>query len=327
LHPMNSMMDPVDRSEIDMSIRASLISFVIKHTLRKQFDELSDVQAMRDAMARSGALGGKLPDKVTIVPQAIGDIAAEWVTLENIDQNKVILYLHGGGYIVGSAEGYRDIAWRLAELAKCRVLFVDYRLAPEHPFPAAVEDATEAYRWLLEQGFDPKQIALCGDSAGGGLSIATAVNLKNLGLPQPACAMLMSPWVDLACTGESIQANDGIDCMLTAKALNTMASFYLGERDRKAPLASPLYADLGGLCPMTIHVGSEEVLYSDSERITEQLTAAGGRAELEVWSKMPHVFPVLAARIPEGKRALEKMAAYFVQQTEAQQSLQEADPA
>ena len=310
-----------------MSIRASLISFVIRHTIRKQFNEMGDVPALRDNLARSGAMGGKLPGKVTIVPQPIGDLEAEWVTLENIDQNKVILYLHGGGYIVGNAEGYRDIAWRLAELAKCRVLFVDYRLAPENPFPAALEDATAAYRFLLEEGFAPNQIALCGDSAGGGLSIATAVNLKNLGLPQPACAMLMSPWVDLALTGETISSNDGADCMLTAKALESMANHYLGNRDRKAPLASPLYADLSGLCPMTIHVGSNEVLYSDSERIAEGITAAGGRAELEVWAKMPHVFPVLAARIPEGKVALAKMADFFLRHTDSAISSGEATPA
>lgn len=291
-----------------MSIRASLISFVLKHTIRKQFDQLEDVQALRDVMKNSEGMSGSIPDKVKIVPQPLGDLAMDWVTLENTDQNRVILYLHGGGYVVGTAEGYRDINWRLAEAAGCRVLFVDYRLAPENPFPAAVDDATAAYRWLLEEGFEPQNIALCGDSAGGGLSMALLVNLKNLGLPQPGCAMLMSPWVDLSGSGQSVVDNDGVDCMLTAKSLNTMASNYLGDRDRTAPLASPLFAELSGLCPISVHVGSTEVLYSDSERLVEKILAAGGKAELEVWPKMPHVFPIFAGRIPEGKEALIKMA-------------------
>ena len=301
-----------------MSIRASLISLVMKFTIRKQFDQLEDAVALREALDSSAGLGGKLPDQVTVVPQSIGELPTEWICVEGIDQNKVILYLHGGGYVVGGPDGYRDVAWRLSELAGCRVLFVDYRLAPENPFPAAVEDATVAYRWLLAEGFLPENIGLCGDSAGGGLSVATSVNLKNLGLPQPACAMLMSPWVDLASTGESVEYNNGLDCILTPRALGKFAEFYLGDRDRKAPLASPLYADLSGLCPMMIHVGSTEILYSDSERLAEGLTAAGGKAELEVWPKMPHVFPVFAARIPEGKAALQKMADYFKRETAAE---------
>ncbi len=291
-----------------MSIRASLISFIMKHTIRKQFDQLEDVPALREAMKNSEQLSGKLPDKVAVVPQALGDLPMDWLTLDETDQNRVIMYLHGGGYIVGSAAGYRDICWRLAELAGCRVLFVDYRLAPENPFPAAVEDATAAYRWLLDEGYHPSQIAICGDSAGGGLSVATLLNLKNLGLPLPACAMLMSPWVDLSLSGNSMKDFDGTDCILTAQALKKMADNYLGERDRQAPLASPLFGDLSELCPISVHVGSQEVLYSDSERLVEGVLAAGGQAEIEVWHKMPHVFPVFAARIPEGKLALEKMA-------------------
>lgn len=288
----------------------------MKHTIRKQFDQLDDVQVMRDLMNNSSRLGGSLPANVAIVPQTVDELNMDWVTLEHVDQSRVILYLHGGGYVVGSAEGYRDINWRLADAAGCRVLFVDYRLAPESPFPAAVEDATRAYRWLLDEGFEPGKIAVCGDSAGGGLSMALLVNLKNLGLPLPGCGMLMSPWVDLSGSGPSIETYDGVDAILTARALNTMAEKYLGDRDRTAPLASPLFADLSKLCPISVHVGSEEVLYSDSERLVEGVLAAGGQAELEVWAKMPHVFPVFASRIPEGREALEKMANFCRKHTE-----------
>ena len=301
-----------------MSIRAALLSFVMKHTLRKQFDQMDDVQAMRDLLRDSGGLSAAIPDKVAVVPQALDGLSMDWVTLDEVEQDRVIIYLHGGGYVVGTPEAYRDICWRLAEAAGCRVLFVDYRLAPENPFPAAVEDATAAYRWLLDQGFSPNNIAICGDSAGGGLSTALLVNLKNLGLPQPGCAMLMSPWVDLSCSGDSVTEFDGVDCMLTARSLNTMAEKYLGDRDRQAPLASPLFADLSGLCPISVHVGSQEVLYSDAERLVEKVLAAGGKADLEVWNKMPHVFPVFASRIPEGRVALEKMASFCRQHTASQ---------
>jgi acetyl esterase/lipase len=193
-----------------------------------------------------------------------------------------------------------------------RVLMVDYRLAPEDPFPAAVDDATNCYRWLVNEGFDPERIAIGGDSAGGGLAAALLVNLKNLGLPRPGCAILLSPWTDLSVSGESVKSNAKADVVLTERALVTMADHYLGERDRKAPLASPLFADLAGLPPILVQVGSTEILFSDSEAFVKKVKTAGGKVTLEIFPKMPHVFQVFAARIPEGRDAIKKLGQFLL---------------
>jgi len=298
-----------------MSIRAALISFFMKRTIKKQFDAIDDVVAFRESMSESGNLSGSVPDRVSSTPQTINGVPCEWVTLEETDQNRVLLYLHGGGYVFGGPDSHRDIAWRLAEAAGMRVLVADYRLAPENPFPAAVDDATACYRWLLEEGFSANEIAIGGDSAGGGLAAATMIQLKNLGLPQPRCGILLSPWLDLTVSGQSVETNAEDDAMLTANALTTMAKHYLGDWDRKAPLASPLFADLSGLPPILIHVGSTEILLSDSERFTERLNAAGSSVRLDIWPKMPHVFQVFAARVPEGKQAIAQLGEFLRQNT------------
>ncbi len=294
-----------------MSIRAALISFMMKRTIKKQFDNLTDVAAFRESMASASQLTGKIPPDVAMTPQPADGVPCEWVTVDGIEQDKVLLYLHGGGYVFGSPESHRDLTWRLAAAARIRVLAVDYRLAPEHPFPAAVDDATRSYRWLLAEGFSPEDICIGGDSAGGGLAVATLVNLKNLGLPQPAGCILLSPWTDLSGSGESVKTNASADAMLTEKALHNMAGHYLGELDRTAALASPLFADLSGLAPMLVHVGSTEILLSDSERLVERVQAAGGEISLQIWPKMPHVFQIFAARIPEAKQAIEQLAQFI----------------
>jgi monoterpene epsilon-lactone hydrolase len=223
----------------------------------------------------------------------------------------VILYFHGGGYVFGDPDSHRDIAWRLGKESGSKVLVVDYRLAPEHRFPAAVDDAAASYRWLLQQGFAPDRIAVAGDSAGGGLAVALMVTLKNLGIDLPKVAVLMSPWVDLAMTGTSMVDNAKSDVMLSPEAISIFASYYLGDTNPKAPLASPVFADLSGLPPTLVLVGSKEVLLSDSETLVEKINTAGGDARLSVWPKMPHVFPILASVIPEGKKAVLDMADFL----------------
>jgi len=298
-----------------MSIRASLISFILKRTLKKQFDTVGDVVSFRQKMADAGDLGGKTPGRISITPQTINGVSCEWVTSEQTDQNRVLIYLHGGGYVFGSPESHRGLAWRLAEESCMRVLMVDYRLAPEHPFPAALDDATTCYRWLLDEGFASDEIAIAGDSAGGGLALAALVNMKNLGLNLPRCGFLLSPWVDLSASGSSVESNAAADVMLTPNALHTMAQHYLGELDRKAPLASPLFADLSGLPPLLIHVGSTEILLSDAERLKDKILAAGGEVTLKVWPKMPHVFQVFASRIPEGIDAIKELSNFLKDET------------
>ncbi len=308
-----------------MSIRASLATLFFRMTIKKQMANLEDPATMRGA---AGGPGGKTPEEVKTETVNAGGVPAEWViwpaegaSAETpASEDSVLIYFHGGGYVFGSPDSHREIAWRLSQACGMRVLNVDYRLAPESIFPAAVEDATAVYRWILDQGVSPANIVLGGDSAGGGLATALMVNIKNLGLTQPAAALLMSPWVDLAMTGESMARNAGADPMLSPDAIKRFADFYLGDSDPRAPLASPLFADLANLPPVYVAVGSTEVLLSDSETLVEKINAAGGNATLRVWPKMPHVFPVFAGLIPEGKEAIASMAAFVKQHIGASHS-------
>ncbi len=291
-----------------MSIRASLISFFMRHTLKKQMANFDDPEEVRGASSLPGA---KIPESVTVTAVDAGGVSAEWISPDTANEDSALLYLHGGGYVFGGLDSHRDIACRLAQAAGVRTLLLDYRLAPEYRFPAALEDATAAYRWLLDGGHSADRLALAGDSAGGGLSVALMSQLKSLELPLPKAAVLMSPWADLANTGESVSRFAAKDAMISPQAVEKFASLYLGDQDPKHPLASPLYADLSGLPPIQVLVGSEEVLLSDSERLVAGIISAGGQADLAVWPKMPHVFPILAGVIPEGRRAVDDMSAFI----------------
>ena len=302
--------DSAAEGRIGMSIRASIISLMMRHTIKKQLGAFDDVELLRAQMA-TGALVPKLPSQVIAEAVDAGGVPAEWVSWAGNDTTGVLLYFHGGGYVFGGPDSHRDLAGRLARQANLRVLVVDYRLAPEHEFPAAVDDALASYQWLLASDVSADNIVVAGDSAGGGLAASLLVNLRHQGLPEPAAAVLISPWVDLACTGQSLEFNAKSDAMLTLSALQKMSYHYLGGRDPTTPLASPLYADLNGLPPMLVIVGSTEVLLSDAERFIEKVNAAGGAAELSVWPKMPHVFPLFASRIPEGVQAITEISAFL----------------
>ncbi len=187
-----------------------------------------------------------------IEPLDAGGAPAEWVTAPGASGDAALLYLHGGGYVIGAPETHRELASRISLAAGCRVLVLDYRLAPEDPFPAAVEDAANAYRWLLSQGFEPSRLAIAGDSAGGGLTVATLVSVRDSGLPLPACAACISPWVDLESLGESMLTKRGVDPMVSRQGLLDLGALYLHGADPRSPLAAPLYADVRGLPPMLV---------------------------------------------------------------------------
>ncbi|ASL43588.1 Monoterpene epsilon-lactone hydrolase [Burkholderia sp. AD24] len=221
-----------------------------------------------------------------------------------------VLFCHGGGYYFCSPKTHRSIVFGLAVRAKAAVFSLDYRLAPEHRFPAALDDATAAYRQLLADGIAPESIVIAGDSAGGGLALATLVALRDAGDPMPAGALLFSPWTDLAATGASIRSNDGLDPMFSGRAIAPAAQLYLGETPATHPHASPVYADLRGLPPLFMMAGSTEVLLDDSRRVADNARAAGVDCEFEVWEKMPHVWPIFAPFIPEANRALDRSAAF-----------------
>jgi epsilon-lactone hydrolase len=256
-----------------------------------------------------------VPADVTCERVDAGGVPAEWIVAPEARRARVILYLHGGGYVMGSIKTHRALAVDLSRAAAARVLLIDYRLAPEHPFPAAVDDATAAYRWLLAHGVQPARLAIAGDSAGGGLTVATLVALRDAGTAMPAAGVCLSPWVDLEGIGESMTSKAAVDPMVQRDGLKRMASFYLGGHDPRTPLAAPLYADLSGLPPLLIQVGTAETLRDDSTRLAERARKAGVAVELEEWEDMIHVFQAFAMLLPEGRQAIEKIGAFVRERT------------
>ena len=239
----------------------------------------------------------------------IGQCNADWVTVPVSREDRVILYLHGGGYVIGSNVGFREFASRLAQANRARVCLLDYRLAPEHPFPAAVDDAVAAFGWLLDQGVDPAGITVAGDSAGGGLTLATLLTLRDAGGPQAACGVCFSPWADLAGTGASAQPGAVDDPLVTDGLLADMSQAYAGE-DLRNPLASPLYADYEGLPPLFLLVGDREMLLDDATRVADKARNAGVDVSYFQGDGLVHVWPVLAPTAPESEAALEQMAGF-----------------
>lgn len=218
-------------------------------------------------------------------------VHGEWIEVKQVASARVILYLHGGAYYMGSCESHRSLCWRLARAAKARVLLIEYRLAPEDPFPAAVEDAVGVYKELIHGGeYTPASIAIAGDSAGGGLTAATLLSLRDANIELPACAVLLSPWTDLAGTGESMTTRASYDPWLDPDSIRKAPALYTSEETLTHPLASPLYADLHGLPPLLIHVGDHECLLDDSTRFAEKAEAAGVDVTLHIWDEMWHVF-------------------------------------
>jgi acetyl esterase/lipase len=243
-------------------------------------------------------------------PIQAGGVPSEWVSAPDADAGRAVLYLHGGGYVIGSINTHRALAARLSRAAKARVLVIDYRLAPEHPHPAAVDDAVAAYRWMLSTGLKPTRIAVAGDSAGGGLTVATLVAIRDAKLATPGASACLSPWVDLEGIGESMTTKAAVDPMVQKEGLIGMAKAYLGGKDPRTPLAAPLYADLSGLPPLLIQVGTAETLLDDSTRIAERARKAGVKVTLEPWENMIHVFQLFAPMLDEGQQAIDKIGAF-----------------
>jgi acetyl esterase/lipase len=250
-----------------------------------------------------------MPAGVTFEPGSVGGIAGEWAKASGVPAARTLLYLHGGGYIACSPKTYRSLTGAYARLGFA-VFTPDYRLAPDHPFPAAIEDAEAAWHGLVALGHAPGSLVVSGDSAGGGLTLALLLSLRDKGQALPAAAVLFSPWTDLAATGASVAANANREAMLWGPGLQAAASVYLGGADPKTPLASPLYADLRGLPPLLIHCGNREVLLDDSVRLAERARAAGVRVELRIWPVVSHVWQ-LVPFVPEAGESM-RIAAGFL---------------
>lgn len=252
----------------------------------------------------------KVADDIAVEQVTVAGRAAEWLRAPALQRQHAILYLHGGGYVMGSPNTHRSLAGEISRAARAAVLLVDYRLAPEHPFPAAVEDGVASYRWLLEQGFAPHALAIAGDSAGGGLTVATLISARDQGLPLPAAAVCISPWSDLTCSNDSYRTRAEADPMVTPD-ITAMAQLYLQGTDPKHPYASPNFADLHSLPPLLIHVGRDEVLLDDAIKLHEKAQADGVNSTLEVWDDMIHVWHAFHPMLPEGKQAIARVGAFL----------------
>jgi acetyl esterase/lipase len=268
--------------------------------------DVHELRALMDSWVGDGA-----PADATVEEVDANGVPAEWVRADGCRRDAALLYLHGGGYCIGSVRSHRGLAAHLSRAADVSVLLVDYRLAPEHPHPAAVEDATAAYRYLLGCGFDAHRLAVAGDSAGGGLTFTTLLSLRDHALPMPAAAVAISPWTDLGCNSPTFDTRAELDPMCSAVGLKRMADWFLNGQDPFDPLAAPVHADLTGLPPVLVHVGDHEVLLDDSKQIVERARAVGVDATLEVWPEMIHVWHAFVGVVPESADAVDRVGEYL----------------
>lgn len=291
------------------SLRSLLVSWFLKRQfkpklVRPDFDPVRLRKALDRDMGKRKPAAGVRVDTVTHA-----DVRGEWNTPGNNTTPRVILYCHGGGYLFGSPLSYRAFTTQLARATDTRVFVLDYRLAPEHPFPAAADDVLRAYRWLLKTT-PPERIILAGDSAGGGLSLSLLVQIRQQGLPMPSAAVLLSPYTDLQASGASLDTNSDTCAMFSGDAIRRAASLYLAGADALDTRASPLYTELTGFPPMLIYVSDSEVLRDDGLRIAEKAGAAGVDVQLRVWRGQPHVWPLFAPLLPEANTVLNEIADY-----------------
>jgi monoterpene epsilon-lactone hydrolase len=238
-----------------------------------------------------------------------------WATPQNWDGESAIVYLYGGGYVISSPHSRRKLAGHLTNASRARALIPRYHLAPERPFPSAVEDAAANYRWLLSKGYRPERVVIAGDSSAGGLAVATMLKLRGDGTSLPAGGVPISPWVDLACTGETLETNAAADLTATKASLMRMASQYLDGANPRTPLASPLYADLSGLPPLLIVVGGDEALLDDSVRLARAAGMAGVDTTLYIGAGMQHIFPIYCGVMPEADAAVTMIGAWIRDRT------------
>jgi epsilon-lactone hydrolase len=244
---------------------------------------------------------GRFPKTVQSKTTTIDHIPAEWLIPAQTDVQSAMLYLHGGGYMAGSIKSYRATAGQIAEAGKIRTLLIEYRLAPENPFPAALQDALLAYEWLQRNGYE--KIIIAGDSAGAGLALSTVISLRGKQASMPALVICISPWLDVEPTGESMITNARLDPMLKKDDLK-VCRYYIGQNDPHDPLISPLYADFTGFPAIALLVGSDEILLSDSTRLAERAKEAGVDVQIKIWQGMWHVFPFFAPFVPESTQAI-----------------------
>jgi len=272
----------------------------------KPKETATDMRLMLDGFFARFAM----PDDVAVEDVEVGEVAGRWITAAGSNPDRVILLLHGGGFSAGSLTSHQRLGADLSSACGTRVLLIEYRLAPEHPFPAGLDDCVLAYRWLLDQGFKPGHLAIAGDSAGGGLAVSTALCLKEDGLDQPAALIALSPWVNMACDGETMDSKAKDDPVATQASLLRAANDYLNGHDNKDPLVSPVFGDLRGLPPLFIQVGSREILLDDSRKLAVRARADDVPVRLEEWPGLFHVWHMMADWLTDGRRAIAGVGAF-----------------
>jgi acetyl esterase/lipase len=288
--------------------------------LRKAISmDISQIAGLRRVLDIS-SVALYLPMGVSSRSMQVNGVPAEWLSYAGADPASVLLFLHGGGYAVGSPQTHRGLAGRIAQESGIPALLIDYRLAPEHPFPAALQDAVHAYQWLLEEGYAPERIVLAGDSAGGGLCLSTLLSLRELALPLPRACVCLSPWVDLSFSGESAQRFAEEDPIVSVKEVRNWAHAYAGDYPVGHPMISPLFADLGGLPPVLIQASENEVLSDDALRLAQRLQAAGNPVELQTWAGVLHVWQLFWRLVPEAEEAIEQIGAFIGEQLARRQA-------
>ncbi len=295
------------------SWQSRLLQIYLRATLKKRLsgDEQKIAQFARKKYGNEALAARMTPKDVSIKLINENGVNGEWVWWEGNHDDRVIFHLHGGAYVACSPKIYRGYNAALAKLSRTRIFSLDYRLAPEHRFPAPVEDAVKAYRWLLAQGIAPEKIIFNGDSAGGGLVLATLVALRDAGDPLPAMAFCLSPWTDLTASGNSVVTNDKNDVMFWGETGKKYAQLYLNSADASNPLASPLFADLTSLPPLFIYVSDTEMLFDDSVRLAERARQYGVKVKLTIEKSQPHVWPIFVKLIPEATATLQDIAQHI----------------
>ena len=282
-----------------------------------------DPVAMREKAEKATARI-KPPRGVERIPVEAGGVDSEWLIPRGAPTDSALLYLHGGAWFLGSTNTHRHLTGTLAQVSGIRVLAINYRLAPEHPFPAALQDCQAAYEWLLSTGVRPEKVVVAGDSAGGNLALALLVTLRDQGIPLPAGAVGLSPATDLTGSGESNQTRRRLDPYFRNMGKNSLTSDYLGDSDPRHPLISPLFADLAGLPPLLLQVGDHEILLDDSVRFGERARAAGVEVQVDIFPGMFHVFQLYTGLLPEARQAVDQMAKFIHSRIDNAPSIQGA---
>lgn len=291
------------------SIQSGVANLVARTVRNSFFIHKAETFTQRKSFERLSVFT-KYPRWVRSEVSNLGGLEALSFYPRKLNENRIILYLHGGAYCAGSIKTHKALMARIARASKCKTIGINYRLAPDFPYPAAIEDAMLAYKTLLNEGH--QNIYLVGDSAGGGLVLALMLKLKEMGLKMPKAASLISPWTDLNLSGESIRTKQHLDPLIDPKILKYFASLYIGDEDACNPYISPLYADLKGFPPILIQVGGNEVILDDSTRLAKKLKKAGCDVELEIWDKMFHVWHYLGGIIPEAKTAINNIGKFII---------------